>query len=115
MATKAPFKRAMAGWLEVATTTTDLRRPVSSKSFSRNSRTSRPRSPISAMTLTSASAWLAIMPSRVDLPTPLPAKIPRRWPRPHGIKVSMALMPVRKQCWMRWRFSGCGGGKFKLT
>ena len=43
------------------------------------------------MTLTSASAWLAIMPRRVDLPTPLPAKMPRRWPRPHGTKVSSGL------------------------
>jgi hypothetical protein len=99
----------MAGSLEVATTTTDLRRPSSVRSFSRNSRTSRPRSPISAITFTSASAWLAIMPSKVDLPTPLPAKMPKRWPRPQGTKVSMALMPVRKPSRMRWRFSGCGG------
>ena len=49
-----------------------------------NSRTSRPRSPTSAITLTSAVVERAIMPSSDDLPTPEPAKMPRRWPRPHG-------------------------------
>ena len=56
--------------------------------FSRNSRTSRPRSPINAMTFTSDSARLAIMPSKVDLPTPLPAKMPRRCPRPRGERIN---------------------------
>ena len=46
-----------------------------------NSRTSRPRSPMRAMTLTSASVWRAIMPRTVLLPTPLPEKMPTRCPR----------------------------------
>ena len=37
-----------------------------------------------AITLTSAVVERAIMPSSDDLPTPEPAKMPRRWPRPHG-------------------------------
>ena len=36
------------------------------------------------MTFTSASALDAIMPSKVDLPTPLPAKMPSRWPASAG-------------------------------
>ena len=49
-----------------------------------NSRTSRPRSPTRPITLTSAAVSRAIMPSSVLLPTPEPAKMPSRWPRPHG-------------------------------
>ena len=44
------------------------------------------------MTLTSASAWLAIIPSKVDFPTPEPAKIPIRCPRPHGSDVEPSLL-----------------------
>ena len=58
-----------------------------------NSLTSRPRSPISATTETSASVPRAIIDSRLDLPTPDPAKMPRRWPRPHGTAVSRARTP----------------------
>ena len=49
-------------------------------------------------------------PGEPDFPTPEPAKIPMRCPRPHGVKVSIALIPVRKVSWMRCRFNGCGGG-----
>ena len=58
-----------------------------------NSRTSRPRSPTSAITLTSADVDRAIMPSSEDLPTPEPAKMPRRWPRPQGTSASSARTP----------------------
>ena len=51
-----------------------------------NSRTSRPRSPTSASTVTGASVPRVIIESSVDLPTPEPAKMPMRWPRPHGIE-----------------------------
>ena len=44
----------------------------------------------------------------VDLPTPLPAKMPMRWPRPKGVNVSIALMPVTKGSVIRARFRGCG-------
>ena len=58
-----------------------------------NSRTSRPRSPTSAITFTSALVDRAIIPISEDLPTPEPAKMPRRWPRPHGTSVSSARTP----------------------
>ena len=41
-----------------------------------NSRTSRPRSPMRASTETSASVPRTIIDSRLDLPTPEPAKMP---------------------------------------
>ena len=72
------------GASEVATTTTERARPSGPRSFSMNSRTSRPRSPTSAITETSASVPRVIIDSRLDLPTPEPAKMPMRWPRPHG-------------------------------
>ncbi len=53
-----------------------------------NSRTSRPRSPTRQITFTSAAVERAIMPISEDLPTPEPAKMPRRWPRPHGTSAS---------------------------
>ena len=94
VATKAPFNLTRAGWSEVATTTTDLANPSSPKSFSRKSLTSRPRSPIRAMTFISASVFLAIIPIRVLFPTPLPARIPRRCPLPTVIKPSIAFIPT---------------------
>ena len=84
--------RTSAGWSEVATTTTE-RSSASPRSRSMNSRTSRPRSPTSAITLIEALVERAIMPSSVDLPTPEPAKIPRRWPRPQGTSPSSARTP----------------------
>ena len=68
-------------------------RPSGPRSCSMNSRTSRPRSPTRAITLTSALVPRAIMPSSVLLPTPEPAKMPRRWPRPHGMRASIARTP----------------------
>ena len=53
-------------------------RPSGPRSCSMNSWTSRPRSPMSAMTLTSASQLRAIMPSNVLLPTPEPAMMATR-------------------------------------
>ena len=53
-------------------------KPSGPRSFSMNSSTSRPRSPIRAMTLTSAAVFRAIIPSNVLLPTPEPAKMPTR-------------------------------------
>ena len=50
----------------------------------------------------------AIMPSSVDLPTPEPAKMPTRWPRPQGVMVSRARTPSGSGSAMRWRRSGCG-------
>ena len=74
-----------------------------------NSRTSRPRSPTRQITLTSADVERAIMPSSDDLPTPEPAKMPRRWPRPHGTSASSARTPSDTRSAMRGRSSGSGG------
>ena len=84
--------RTSAGWSEVATTTTE-RSSASPRSRSMNSRTSRPRSPTSAITLIEALVERAIIPSSEDLPTPEPAKIPRRCPRPQGTRPSSARTP----------------------
>ena len=59
-----------------------------------SSRTSRPRSPISPTTMTSASAWFAICSTSTLLPQPAPAKMPTRWPRPHVNRPSMTRTPV---------------------
>lgn len=93
VATSGAFKRSMAGWSEVATTSTVRFIPSSPISFSTNSKISRPRSPTRAMTLISVLTFLAIMPIRVDLPTPDPAKMPIRCPLPTVFKPSMALIP----------------------
>ena len=85
--------RTSAGWSEVATTTTRAREALGPRSRSMNSRTSRPRSPTRQITLTSADVERAIMPSSEDLPTPEPAKMPRRWPRPQGTSASSARTP----------------------
>jgi len=59
--------------------------------------------------LMSASVLRAIMPRRVDLPTPEPAKMPMRWPRPMGIMPSMARTPVTIRRVMRLRVRASGG------
>ncbi len=108
-ATKQARTRMGAGLSEVATTTTDLRMPSGPSSCSRNARTSRLRSPISAITLTSAELWRDIAPSSVLLPTPLPPKMPILWPRPQGSRPSMARIPVTSGSVMCSRSSGFGG------
>ena len=57
-------------------------------------RNSQPRSPTRQITFRSASAVLAMLPNRVLLPTPLPAKMPKRCPRPHSNMPSIAFWPV---------------------
>src|SRR3954451_3761969 len=108
VAVSAALMRTSAGWSDVATTTTERSRP-SARSRSMNSRTSRPRSPTRQMTLTSASVDRAIIPKSEDLPTPEPAKMPRRWPRPQGTSASSARTPSETWSSMRWRASGSGG------
>ncbi len=93
VATDGHFLRSIAGWSEVATTRMERAMPSSPKSLRTKSRTSRPRSPTRAMTLMSAFTFLAIMPIRVLLPTPEPAKIPIRWPLPMVSSPSMAFTP----------------------
>ena len=93
VATKAERSRSTGGASEVATTSTDRASPSGPRSFSMNSRTSRPRSPTRAMTETSASVPRAIIDSRLDLPTPEPAMMPILWPRPQGTSESRARTP----------------------
>src|SRR4051812_23427766 len=108
VAVSAALMRTRAGWSDVATTTTE-RSIASPRSRSMNSRTSRPRSPTRQMTFTSADVERAIMPMSDDLPTPEPAKMPRRWPWPHGTSESRARTPSEMRSWMRGRVSGSGG------
>ncbi len=54
LAVKAALMRTSAGWSEVATMITLRLSASAPRSFSTNSSTSRPRSPMSAMTLMSA-------------------------------------------------------------
>src|SRR5579875_361108 len=72
-----------------------------------NSCTSRPRSPIRAMTLTSLSPLRASMPRKVLLPTPLPANTPIRWPRPQVSMPSSTRTPVTRGVVMGRRRNGC--------
>ena len=51
----------------------------------------------------SAEVERAIMPSSDDLPTPEPAKMPRRWPRPHGTSASSARTPSDTRSLIRGR------------
>ena len=108
VAVKAALMRTSAGWSEVATTTT-LRSSADPRFFSTNSRTSRPRSPTRQITLISADVERAIIPSSDDLPTPEPAKMPRRCPRPHGTSESRARTPRPTRSSMGGRSSGSGG------
>src|ERR1700722_3165046 len=105
--------RSGAGRSDVATTTTERLRPSGPNSFSRNARTSRLRSPTSAITLTSASLCRDMAPSKVLLPTPLPPKIPTLCPLPQGSRPSMARMPVTSGFTMCSRSSGWGGAAYK--
>nr|CAA39531.1 unnamed protein product [Bacillus subtilis subsp. subtilis str. 168] len=109
VAVYAAFNLINAGWSEVATTTIDRFSPSFPRSFSINSRTSRPRSPTSAMTFKSASVCLAIIPIKVLFPTPLPAKIPIRWPLPTVSKLSIDLTPTPIFSRIGGRFIGLGG------
>lgn len=69
VATKPALRRSIAGRSAVATTTTVFLRRSASSSCARNSPTSRPRSPIRAITQTSASLPLTIMESKVVFPS----------------------------------------------
>ncbi len=95
----------------VAQTTTERARPAAPSDSSRNSPTSRPRSPTSAITLTSASVWRAICPISVDLPTPEPAKRPTRCPSPTVSSASSARTPSASGRVTRRRDSGSGAGR----
>ncbi|MNJ55014.1 hypothetical protein D3C77_504850 [compost metagenome] len=86
--------------------TTERSSPSGPKSFSIKSSTSRPRSPTSAITLTSADVLRAIIPISVLLPTPEPANMPTRWPLPIVRRPSIALTPILIGVNTRGLFSG---------
>ena len=116
VAVKAARIRTIAGASEVATTTTERAMPSGPRSRSMNSATSRPRSPISATTETFASVPRAIIDSSDDLPTPDPAKMPNRWPLPHGIEAVEHPHPERAAARStRPLRSGWGGRPSTLT
>ena len=109
VAVNAPLSLTKGGLSDVAHTTTDFFIPSGPRSLSMKSNTSLPLSPIKAITLTSASAVLAIIPNVVLLPTPLPAKIPILCPSPHVINPSIALIPVGIIFFILFLFIGSGG------
>ncbi len=80
------------------------------KSFS-----SRPRSPTSPTTLTSADDDLQIMPRRVLFPTPAPAKMPTRCPTPRVRSPSMTRTPVANGTQTGFLANGGGGGAWSGT
>lgn len=105
--------RKGAGRSEVATTTTARRIPSGPISCSRKARTSRFLSPTSAITVTSAELFRDIDPKSVLLPTPLPPKMPIRWPWPTGIRPSTARSPVTNGAVICSRASGPGGALYR--
>ncbi len=106
---KAPFILTRALLSLVATITTDFFNPSSPRSFSINSLTSLPLSPINVITFTSAFVLRAIIPIVTLLPTPLPANIPSLCPLPTVSKPSMALIPVCKGEFILILSNGLGG------
>ena len=61
------------------------------------------------MTTASKPLEAAIMPSKVDLPTPEPAKMPIRWPWQSGVKMSITRTPLFNGVLTRSRHSAGGG------
>ena len=109
MAAYAASRRSSGGESEVATTTTERASPAAPRSSSRNSRTSRPRSPTRASTATSQAVWRASMASRVDLPMPEPANRPSRWPWRQVAKQFSARTPRSSRGPSRARCVASGG------
>ena len=81
VARAAARRRSTGGW-SAGTATTMLLCIACLSLVSRKSLTSRPRSPIRPVTTISASAPAIIWPISTDLPTPEPAMMAMRWPRP---------------------------------
>ena len=96
VARHAPCKRISGESSAGDATTTARAKPAGPRVSSINSWTSRPRSPIKPTTTTSASVYWVIRPSKVLLPTPLPANRPSRWPRPTVNKALMARIPTSR-------------------
>ena len=108
MAAQAQRRRISGDRSEVAVTITARAMPSGPSVFSTNSRSSRPRSPIMAITTTSASTPRASPDSSVDLPTPDPANSPIRWPVTRGSSVSKTAKPVGSRAPNRLRLTAGG-------
>ena len=98
--------RSTGEWLAGTATTTERARAAPATLVSRKSATSRERSPISPITMTSALAARTIMPSSTDLPTPEPAMMPTRWPWPIVSSPLIARTPTSSGTRTRPRSSG---------
>jgi hypothetical protein len=61
--------------------------------------------------LMSAEVYFAIIPSNVLFPTPLPPKIPMRWPIPQVSRASMDRTPVCMDSRMGSRSMGFDGSE----
>ena len=68
--------------------------------------TSLARSPIKAITTTSASVYLLIIPNNTDLPTPEPAMIPSLWPWPTVNRAFIILTPTSNGFLIKLLFRG---------
>ena len=101
--------RRIIGLSSPVDTTVMDRARLSASGPSRNSLTSRPRSPTSATTTVSKADDRAIIDRTVDLPTPEPAKMPTRCPSHSGVNRSMTRTPVRSGRRMRARVIAAGG------
>ena len=106
VATKAAFILTSEGCSEVAAITTERFIPSGPNISSINSLTSRPRSPIRAITLSCAEVFFAIIPIVVLLPTPEPAKIPILCPLPTVVNPSIARIPSERASEIRFLFRG---------
>lgn len=90
-------------------TTMERESPSGPRSSSRNSRTSRPRSPTRARTATSHFVCRASIAISVDFPTPEPANRPRRCPSRHVVKAFITRTPRSRRGPRRARNVGSGG------
>ena len=106
VATKPALIFTSEGCSDVATTTIERLIPSGPRVVSINSLTSRPRSPMSAITFKSAFVFLAIIARVVDFPTPEPANTPSLWPLPAVIKASIARIPRDSGVLISCLFSG---------
>ena len=109
MAAQAQRRLTSGDWSEVAATTIALSRPFSPNTSSTKWRTSRPLSPIIAMTTISALIRVANSPIRLDLPTPDPANRPILCPLTKGSMVSNTMCPVCKRPPIALRCAAGGG------
>ncbi|MNU69095.1 hypothetical protein D3C71_584750 [compost metagenome] len=111
----AALRRIRGDWSAGAAITTARASPSVPRLCSMNSRTSRPRSPMSPTTTIWALVLRVIMPSSMLLPTPEPANSPSRWPLPTVSRPLMARMPTSRGSRTGVRSRGLGGEENRGT